>query len=154
MLSDAGSGPGRGRLAPVAVGVEEEFHIVGRGTRRLAARAGSVLEQLPAGRFAAELQRSVVEANSRPHVRYPGGDMPVFQINFSRPAGQIIASYYNFLRLGHEGYRRIHQASYDIGQYLAAEIVKMGPFGLLCDSNPNTGIPTVTWRIRDGADPG
>ena len=88
------------------------------------------------------------------HVNYLGGDMPVFQINFSRPAGQIIASYYNFLRLGHEGYRRIHQASYDIGQYLAAEIVKLGPFELLCDSNPNTGIPTVTWRIRDGEDPG
>ena len=37
------------------------------------------------------------------HVDYLGGDMPVFQINFSRPAGQIVASYYNFLRLGHEG---------------------------------------------------
>jgi glutamate decarboxylase len=24
----------------------------------------------------------------------------------------------------------------------------------LCDSNPNTGIPTVTWRIREGEDPG
>ena len=88
------------------------------------------------------------------HVNYLGGDMPVFQINFSRPAGQIIASYYNFLRLGREGYRRIHQASYDIGQYLAAEIAKLGPFELLCDSNPATGIPTVTWRIRDGEDPG
>jgi glutamate decarboxylase len=88
------------------------------------------------------------------HVNYLGGDMPVFQINFSRPAGQIIASYYNFLRLGHEGYRRTHQASYDIGQYLATEIVKLGPFELLCDSNPNTGIPTVTWRIREGQDPG
>ena len=88
------------------------------------------------------------------HVNYLGGDMPVFQINFSRPAGQIIASYYNFLRLGREGYRRIHQASYEIGQYLAAEIVKLGPFELLCDSNPATGIPTVTWRIREGEDPG
>ena len=88
------------------------------------------------------------------HVNYLGGDMPVFQINFSRPAGQIVASYYNFLRLGHEGYRRVHQASYDIGQYLAAEIVKAGPFELLCDSDPNTGIPTVTWRIREGEDPG
>ena len=45
-------------------------------------------------------------------------------------------------------------ASYDIGQYLATEIVKMGPFELLCDSNPNTGIPTLTWRIREGQDPG
>ena len=88
------------------------------------------------------------------HVNYLGGDMPVFQINFSRPAGQIIAQYYNFLRLGFDGYKRIHDASYAIGQYLAAEIVKVGPFELLCDSNPATGIPTVTWRIRDGADPG
>ena len=37
------------------------------------------------------------------HVNYLGGDMPVFQINFSRPAGQIIAQYYNFLRLGLRG---------------------------------------------------
>src|SRR5712691_2855649 len=74
------------------------------------------------------------------HVNYLGGDMPVFQINFSRPAGQIIVQYYNFLRLGYEGYRRIHQASYEIGQYLAAEIVKLGPFELLNDSTPATGI--------------
>jgi glutamate decarboxylase len=88
------------------------------------------------------------------HVNYLGGDMPVFQINFSRPAGQVVASYYNFLRLGYEGYRRIHQASYEIGQYIAAEIVKIGPFELLSDSRPDTGIPAVTWRIRDGEDPG
>ncbi len=55
------------------------------------------------------------------HVNYLGGDMPVFQINFSRPAGQIIASYYNFLRLGFDGYRKVHMSSYEIGQYLAAE---------------------------------
>ncbi|HVN52505.1 MAG TPA: glutamate decarboxylase [Acidimicrobiales bacterium] len=88
------------------------------------------------------------------HVNYLGGDMPVFQINFSRPAGQIVAQYYNFLRLGREGYRRVHDASYTTGQYLAAEIPKLGPFELLCDSNPATGIPTVTWRIEEGADPG
>jgi glutamate decarboxylase len=88
------------------------------------------------------------------HVNYLGGDMPVFQINFSRPAGQIVAQYYNFIRLGFEGYKRIHDASYAVGQYLAGEIVKLGPFELLCDSNPATGIPTVTWRIREGEDPG
>ncbi len=41
-----------------------------------------------------------------------------------------------------------------VGRYLASEIVKLGPFELLCDSNPATGIPTVTWRIREGQDPG
>ena len=53
------------------------------------------------------------------HVSYLGGDMPVFQINFSRPAGQIVAQYYDFVRLGREGYRRVHMASYDTGRYLA-----------------------------------
>ena len=56
--------------------------------------------------------------------------MPVFQINFSRPAGQIIASYYNFLRLGHEGYRRVHEPRMR-RPVPAAEIVKLGPFELL-----------------------
>jgi glutamate decarboxylase len=88
------------------------------------------------------------------HVTYLGGDMPDFQINFSRPAGQIIAQYYEFVRLGRDGYRRTHQACYDAGAYLAKEIVKLGPFELLCDSNPSTGIPTVTWKIKDGIDPG
>ncbi len=88
------------------------------------------------------------------HVNYLGGDMPVFQINFSRPAGQVIAQYYNFLRLGRDGYRRVHAACYDTGRMLAAEIPKLGPFELLCASDPATGIPTVTWRITDGTDPG
>ncbi|MHB1711309.1 MAG: glutamate decarboxylase [Acidimicrobiales bacterium] len=88
------------------------------------------------------------------HVSYLGGDMPDFQINFSRPAGQIIAQYYDFIRLGREGYSRIHQACYATGAYLAAEISQLGPFDLLCASEPTTGIPAVTWRIREGEDPG
>ena len=60
------------------------------------------------------------------HVTYLGGDMPDFQINFSRPAGQIITQYYQFIRLGRVGYQRIHLASYDNGEYLAQEIVKFG----------------------------
>jgi carboxylate-amine ligase len=52
----------------VAVGVEEEFHTVDLETRRLMPRADSLLEQLPADRFSGELQRSVVETNSRPFI--------------------------------------------------------------------------------------
>jgi glutamate decarboxylase len=88
------------------------------------------------------------------HVTYLGGDMPVFQINFSRPAGQIVAQYYDFIRLGREGYRRIHMASYDTGKWFAEELVKLGPFELLSDSDPQTGIPAVTWRLPEGSDPG
>jgi glutamate decarboxylase len=88
------------------------------------------------------------------HVNYLGGDMPVFQINFSRPAGQIVAQYYDFLRLGREGYKRVHDAAYATGRYLARTIDELGIFELIHDSNPDTGIPCVTWRIPEGADPG
>lgn len=88
------------------------------------------------------------------HVSYLGGDMPVFQINFSRPAGQIVAQYYDFVRLGRDGYRRVHEASYATGRHLAEVIPTLGPFELLHDSDPARGIPTVTWRIAEGADPG
>ena len=50
----------------VAAGVEEEFHVVDLATRQLTARAGEVMDQLPADSFSAELQRSVLEANSHP----------------------------------------------------------------------------------------
>ena len=70
--------------------------------------------------------------------------MPVFQINFSRPAGQIAAQYYDFVRLGREGYRQVHMASYDTGSYLADEIVNLGPFELICHSDLNKASPS--WR--------
>jgi glutamate decarboxylase len=88
------------------------------------------------------------------HVNYLGGDMPDFQINFSRPAGQVVTQYYDFIRLGRRGYRKVHMACYETGRFLAAEVPKLAPFELLCDSNPKTGIPAVTWRIKDGEDPG
>ncbi|MGI5166298.1 glutamate--cysteine ligase [Spirillospora sp. CA-253888] len=57
------------RAEVMAVGVEEEFHTVDLETHRLLPRADSLLQQLPPDRFGAELQRSVVETNSRPFVR-------------------------------------------------------------------------------------
>ena len=62
------------------------------------------------------------------HVNYLGGDLPTFALNFSRPAGQIICQYYNLLRLGREGYRRIHAACYNTAQMLADELQQLGPF--------------------------
>src|SRR5262249_59325712 len=50
----------------VTAGVEEEFHIVDLATRRLTGRADRLVARLPAGNFTAELQRSVLEANSSP----------------------------------------------------------------------------------------
>ncbi|HCO12137.1 MAG TPA: glutamate decarboxylase [Desulfonauticus sp.] len=87
-------------------------------------------------------------------VNYLGGKMPTFALNFSRPAGQIIAQYYNFLRLGREGYRCIQQNCYQVAQYLAKEIAKLGPFDLIFDGDSSRGIPVVSWRIKEGENPG
>jgi glutamate decarboxylase len=88
------------------------------------------------------------------HVNYLGGDMPDFHLNFSRPAGQIIAQYYNFIRLGRAGYEAVHRACYETGARLAEEIPSLGPFELLSTSAPSEGIPAVTWRMSEGAEAG
>lgn len=85
------------------------------------------------------------------HVNYLGGDMSVFQLNFSRPAGQIISQYYLLLRLGREGYRKIHENCYCAAQFLSKELEKMGIFELIYDGNPEKGIPAVTWKLKKDA---
>jgi len=88
------------------------------------------------------------------YVNYLGGNMPTFALNFSRPAGQIVAQYYNFLRLGREGYRKIQQACYDTAQYLAEEISKLGPFEMLYGGDPKSGIPALSWKLKEGQEHG
>ncbi|HKW02882.1 MAG TPA: glutamate decarboxylase [Vicinamibacterales bacterium] len=80
-------------------------------------------------------------------VDYLGGDMPTFALNFSRPGGEIIAQYYNFIRLGREGYRQIQQACVDTARFLAGEIAKMGPFTMLYDGSG--GLPAVAYTLKD-----
>lgn len=86
------------------------------------------------------------------NVNYLGGNMPTFALNFSRPGGQIVCQYYNFLRLGMEGYRKIHTACYETAQYLAGEIEKMGPFEILYGGEMMSGIPALCWKVKDGFD--
>lgn len=83
------------------------------------------------------------------NVSYLGGNMPTFALNFSRPGGQIVAQYYNLIRLGREGYTRIQSACYDTAKYLSAEISKMGPFEVLFDGDSSKGIPAMSWTIKD-----
>jgi glutamate decarboxylase len=85
-------------------------------------------------------------------VPYLGGSVGTFGINFSRPAGQVIAQYYNFLRLGRAGYGRVHQACYDTARWLSTQIARLGPFDFICDGDPATSIPAVCFTIRPGAE--
>jgi glutamate decarboxylase len=87
-------------------------------------------------------------------VNYLGGNMRDIALNFSRPGGQIMCQYYNFLRLGKEGYRKIHAACYDTAKYISSEIAKLGPFEVIYDGEMDAGIPALCWKMKDGVDPG
>ncbi|MGG7353188.1 pyridoxal-dependent decarboxylase, partial [Escherichia coli] len=88
------------------------------------------------------------------NVDYLGGQIGTFAINFSRPAGQVIAQYYEFLRLGREGYTKVQNASYQVAAYLADEIAKLGPYEFICTGRPDEGIPAVCFKLKEGEDPG
>jgi glutamate decarboxylase len=80
------------------------------------------------------------------HVNYLGGDMPTFTLNFSRPGNQIVGQYYNFVRLGRDGYRRIMERLRDTATYLADKIAAMGPFEILSDGS---ALPVLAFKIED-----
>jgi glutamate decarboxylase len=69
------------------------------------------------------------------NVNYLGGSMPTFALNFSRSGSNVVAQYYQLIRLGFEGYRRVQQACQDNAMHLAAQIAKLGPFHLLTDGS-------------------
>jgi len=84
-------------------------------------------------------------------VNYLGGNMRDIALNFSRPGGQIVCQYYNFIRLGFEGYRNIHEACYRTAQYLATEIEKMEYFEIIYGGNMNKGIPALSWKLKENS---
>jgi len=91
------------------------------------------------------------EAAALPHdlvfkVNYLGGQMPTFALNFSRPGAQVAAQYYNFLRLGFPGYRRVHQACQDVAVHMSGRIAKMGPFELISEGRE---LPVFAFKIAD-----
>ena len=79
-------------------------------------------------------------------VNYLGGEMPTFALNFSRPGSQVAAQYYNFVRLGFEGYLAVQLACQEVAMYLAAQIAAMGPFDLLSDG---TELPVLAFKLTD-----
>ena len=61
-------------------------------------------------------------------VNYLGANITQVGLNFSRPAAQILGQYYNFIRYGFEGYKKIQQESMDIACYCHEQIGKMKCF--------------------------
>ncbi|WP_145523059.1 glutamate decarboxylase [Yersinia rohdei] len=88
------------------------------------------------------------------NVDYLGGQVGTFAINFSRPAGQVISQYYEFIRLGREGYTKVQSACYQVAEFLAKEIAPLGPYEFYCSGGPEEGIPAICFRVKEGANPG
>ena len=78
-------------------------------------------------------------------VNYLGGEMPTFSLNFSRPGNQIVAQYYNFIRLGVDGYQRVQQAARDVAVASAAKVAALGPFDLITDGS---GLPVFAFALK------
>jgi glutamate decarboxylase len=81
-------------------------------------------------------------------VNYLGGEMPTFALNFSRPGGQVAAQYYNFIRLGFEGYQRVMSNLRNCAAFIGDEIRSIDRFEIVSDGR--SGLPLVTWTSRKG----
>ena len=77
-------------------------------------------------------------------VNYLGANISQVGLNFSRPAAQILAQYYNFIHLGVEGYTEIHSNSMDIAKYCHKAIGKMPCFKNYSETLVN---PLFIWTM-------
>ena len=79
-------------------------------------------------------------------VNYLGDNMPTFALNFSRPGAQVVAQYYNFLRLGFEGYREVQAYAREVATRLSEHIAGIGPFELITRGDE---LPVFAFKLAD-----
>jgi glutamate decarboxylase len=77
-------------------------------------------------------------------VNYLGGDMPTFTLNFSRPGNQVVGQYYNFLRLGRDGYTKVMQSLSLTARWLGEQLREGEHCELISDGS---AIPVVSFRL-------
>jgi glutamate decarboxylase len=82
-------------------------------------------------------------------VNYLGDNMPTFALNFSRPGAQVVGQYYNFLRLGYDGYRKVQDYARDVAMRLSGRIAEIGPFELLTHGNE---LPVFAFTLKPEVD--
>lgn len=78
-------------------------------------------------------------------VNYLGAEITQVGLNFSRPAAQILGQYYQFIRLGFQGYKEIQYNSMEVAKYLHKEIGAMQPFMNYSDDVVN---PLFIWYMK------
>jgi glutamate decarboxylase len=79
-------------------------------------------------------------------ITYLGGNMPNYSLNFSRSATPVLLQYFNFLRLGREGYTRVMGNVMENARYLEERLADDGRFELLTDPRY---LPVVVVTAKD-----
>ncbi|XP_062111018.1 glutamate decarboxylase-like [Humulus lupulus] len=82
------------------------------------------------------------------HINYLGSDQPTFTLNFSKGSSQIIAQYYQFIRLGFEGYKNIMVNCMENAKVLKEGIKKTGHFDIV---SKDIGVPLVAFSLKDSS---
>jgi glutamate decarboxylase len=79
-------------------------------------------------------------------VNYLGAEVTQVGLNFSRPAAQVLGQYYNFIRLGREGYTNIQKNCMEIARYCHKRIGEME-----CFENYSTEVvnPLFVWSLSE-----
>ncbi|EYU30881.1 hypothetical protein ABFS82_08G215200 [Erythranthe guttata] len=80
------------------------------------------------------------------HINYLGTDQPTFTLNFSKGSSQIIAQYYQLIRLGYEGYRNIMENCQENAKVLKDGLEKTGKFTIV---SKDEGVPLVAFSLKD-----
>jgi glutamate decarboxylase len=80
------------------------------------------------------------------NINYLGGLMPNYSLNFSKGSSTIIAQYYNFIRLGMEGYKSIMQNMQENARYLAYKLEETGKFEII---NKKVMYPLVAVKLQN-----
>ncbi len=79
-------------------------------------------------------------------INYLGGLMPNYSLNFSKGSSTIIAQYYNFIRLGMDGYKSIMENIQENARYLASKLEGSGKFEVI---NKNVTFPLVAVKLKN-----
>ena len=77
-----------------------------------------------------------------------GTDQINFTLNFSKGASQIVAQYYQFLRLGRAGYTKIMQNCHAVAMYLQKAIEDTGYFTIISARDPVPMLPLATFSLK------
>jgi len=80
------------------------------------------------------------------NINYLGGNMSNYSLNFSKASNTIIAQYYNFIRLGFQGYKDIINNMMENARYMAGELEKTGIFEVI---NQELHFPLVTVKLKN-----